>query len=291
MVPDHQEQKLSNVFPPKSIFVIEILALTIHRYDDDVQAPLSLGASDRYYKVAKFPTRNIKTPIVLVYGGSDSLVDINVMLQELPKHTVVKEIPHFEHLDFLWAQQVETLVFPHIFDALETYAGRDHLKVKELAFKSIRNGRFANTQRLSISEDDGSSATAGEASDLSPAENFARKREVAVRKNAPRFMRGSTTRYNEDTTPSSSSSTNPTTTSTHSGGELDSPTPSNDFGPEPNTTTGNAHKRSGSLSSTSSLNSTTKKIGDRGISIGAGKAIVGGVNSPGLSKLSDVDAL
>lgn len=51
-------------------------------YDDDVQAPLSLGASDRYYKVAKFPTRNIKTPIVLVYGGSDSLVDIKVMLRE-----------------------------------------------------------------------------------------------------------------------------------------------------------------------------------------------------------------
>lgn len=291
MVPDHQEQKLSNVFLPKSILIIENLALTIHRYDDDVQVPLSLGASDRYYKVAKFPTRNIKTPIVLVYGGSDSLVDINVMLQELPKHTVVKEIPHFEHLDFLWAQQVETLVFPHVFDALETYAGRDHLNVKELAFKSIRNGRFANTQRLSNSEDDGSSATAGEVSDLSPAENFARKREVAVRKNGPRFIRGSATRYNADTTLSSSSSTDPTATSTHSGGELDSPTRSKGFGPEPNSTTSNAHKRSGSLSSTSSLNSTTKKIGDRGISIGASKAVVGGVNSPGLSKLSDVDAL
>lgn len=268
------------------------MVLTIYRYDDDVQAPLSLGASDRYYKVAKFPTRNIKTPIVLIYGGSDSLVDINVMLRELPKHTVVKEIPHFEHLDFLWAQQVETLVFPHVFDALETYAGRDHLNEMELAFKSIRNGRFANTQRLSVSEDDGSSATAGEASDLSPAENFARKRDVALRKNTPRFMRGSTPRYNEDTTPSSSSSTNPTTTSSkHRGGEVDTPSRSKGSEPEPNTTSSNAHKRSGSLSSTSSLNSSTKKIGDRGISIGASKAIVGGVNSPGLSRLSDVDAV
>ncbi|KAI9828277.1 MAG: hypothetical protein M1819_006615 [Sarea resinae] len=91
-------------------------------YDDDVQTPLSLGGGGKYYKVAKFPTKNIKTPIVLVYGGSDSLVDIKVMLKELPKHTVAKEIPHFEHLDFLWADDVETLVFPHVFQALRTYA-------------------------------------------------------------------------------------------------------------------------------------------------------------------------
>ena len=94
-------------------------------YDDDVQTPISVAASDRYYKVAKFPTRNIKTPIVLVYGGSDSLVDIGVMLRELPSHTTAKEIPHFEHLDFLWAREVHSLVFPHIFEALAAYAGRD----------------------------------------------------------------------------------------------------------------------------------------------------------------------
>ena len=92
-------------------------------YDDDVQTPISVAASDRYYKVAKFPTRNIKTPIVLVYGGSDSLVEIGVMLKELPNHTTAKEIPHFEHLDFLWAREVHSLVFPHIFQALAAYAG------------------------------------------------------------------------------------------------------------------------------------------------------------------------
>ncbi|MCJ1462206.1 cholesterol esterase [Pseudocyphellaria aurata] len=264
----------------------EVAVLIIHRYDDDVQAPWSLRASDRYYKVAKFPTRNIKTPIVLVYGGSDSLVDIDIMLRELPKHTVVKEIPHFEHLDFLWAQHVETLVFPHVFDALETYAGRDHRNEEELAFKSIRNERFTITQRPNLSEDDGSSITAGEASDLSPAENFATKRDVAAKKNVPRFMRGGTPRYSEDKSPSSSSSTNPKTAFAHSGGDVSSPTQLKGSRQEHN----NSIERSGSLSSTSSLNSSTKKIGDRGISIGASKAIVGGVNSPGLSKLSDVDA-
>ena len=90
-------------------------------YDDDSSRTLSIGASNRYYRVAKFPTRNIKTPIVLVYGGSDSLVDIRVMLRELPKHTMAYEVRPYEHLDFLWAKSVDRLVFPHVFDALEYY--------------------------------------------------------------------------------------------------------------------------------------------------------------------------
>lgn len=90
-------------------------------YDDEAPSPLSNRS--KYYKVAKFPTRNIKTPIVLVYGGSDSLVDINIMLKELPRHTIAKEIPHYEHLDFLWAQSVDQLVFPHVFEALDKHAG------------------------------------------------------------------------------------------------------------------------------------------------------------------------
>ncbi|KAG9201216.1 cholesterol esterase [Epicoccum nigrum] len=90
-------------------------------YDDEAPNPITSNRS-KYYKVAKFPTRNIKTPIVLVWGGSDSLVDINVMLKELPRHTVAKEIPHYEHLDFLWASSVDKLVFPHVFEALDKHA-------------------------------------------------------------------------------------------------------------------------------------------------------------------------
>ncbi|KAK5082896.1 cholesterol esterase [Lithohypha guttulata] len=87
-------------------------------YDDDYSGKFKISATNRYYKPAKFPTRNIKTPIVLVYGGSDSLVDIRVMLRELPRHTIASEISHYEHLDFLWAQDVDKLVFPHVFEAL-----------------------------------------------------------------------------------------------------------------------------------------------------------------------------
>ncbi|GAB7354503.1 hypothetical protein MBLNU459_g4972t1 [Dothideomycetes sp. NU459] len=99
---------------------------TFQMYDDEVQAPFSIATAAKYYKVAKFPTRNIKTPIVLVYGGSDSLVDIKVMLKELPKHTIAKEIPHYEHLDFLWASDVDKLVFPYVLDALSDYASGAH---------------------------------------------------------------------------------------------------------------------------------------------------------------------
>jgi lysosomal acid lipase/cholesteryl ester hydrolase len=91
-------------------------------YDDEVTSPTSFSTASKYYKVAKFPTRNIKTPIVLVYGGSDCLVDINLMLKELPKHTIAKCIPKYEHLDLLWASDVDTLVFPHVLEALDSYA-------------------------------------------------------------------------------------------------------------------------------------------------------------------------
>ena len=123
-------------------------------YDDDVQAPLGIGASDRYYKVARFPTRNIKTPIMLVYGGSDSLVDIHVMLKELPRHTVAQEIPHYEHLDFLWGSETATLVFPHVFEALGTFT-----KDVEYADSGIfsRAGYLANVDGAGHSDDDHSS--------------------------------------------------------------------------------------------------------------------------------------
>ena len=91
-------------------------------YDDEVYAPFSIAASERFYKPVKYPTRNIKTPIVLLYGDSDSLVDIGVMLKGLPHTTVAQAIPTYEHLDFLWASDVDRQVFGYVFDALEIYS-------------------------------------------------------------------------------------------------------------------------------------------------------------------------
>lgn len=125
-------------------------------YDDDAPSPLSNRS--KYYKVAKFPTKNIKTPIVLVYGGSDSLVDINIMLKELPRHTIAKEIPHYEHLDFLWAQSVDKLVFPHVFEALEEFAGTEHHLLegqKEQRWRSPGRYRALLQESADLSEQNG----------------------------------------------------------------------------------------------------------------------------------------
>lgn len=114
-------------------------------YDDDVHPPLLLSSSSKYTKVAKYPTRNIKTPVVLVYGGSDSLVDIKVMLRELPSQTVATEIPHYEHLDFLWARDVDTQVFQHVFDALESFTGAEHTKEEYERYRSARHSSLSSS--------------------------------------------------------------------------------------------------------------------------------------------------
>ncbi|KAJ2897548.1 hypothetical protein MKZ38_004620 [Zalerion maritima] len=108
-------------------------------YDDDVHPPIAITTASRYTKVAKFPTRNIRTPIVLLYGGSDSLVDIDAMLHELPPQTLTTEIAHYEHLDFLWARDVTSLVFPHVFDALDSFTGAEHTTEEYDRYKVARN--------------------------------------------------------------------------------------------------------------------------------------------------------
>jgi lysosomal acid lipase/cholesteryl ester hydrolase len=88
-----------------------------HMYDDDVQNPLM---NDRkFYKVAPFPTQNIITPILLLYGKSDTLVDIRLMLSELPASTAHVGFNTFEHLDLLCGDQVDKLIFPYILSALQ----------------------------------------------------------------------------------------------------------------------------------------------------------------------------
>ena len=134
---------------------------TFQMYDDEVSTPLSLSQGSKYYKVAKFPTRNIRTPIVLVYGGSDSLVDIKLMLKELPKHTVAKCIPKYEHLDLLWASDVDRLVFPHVLEALESYALPESTKAGALGWRATSNrievsSPFNESQPPQYSEDESS---------------------------------------------------------------------------------------------------------------------------------------
>lgn len=122
-------------------------------YDDDVTPPPFLDSGiGKYTRVARFPTRNIKTPCVLVYGGSDSLVDIDVMLKQLPKHTVATEVPHYEHLDFLWARDVDKLVFPHVVDALESFSDSGHSKEDFAKYRAARDASLGPSMGSSYAD-------------------------------------------------------------------------------------------------------------------------------------------
>lgn len=250
-------------------------------YDDDVQAPFSIGASDRYYKVARFPTRNIKTPIVLVFGGSDGLVDIKVMLKELPRHTVAREIPHFEHLDFLWAQDVDTLVFPHIFDALKEYAGRDHGKDQHVTYPIERDGPFSPIQVseysgdgiFSLSMNDRATGLKAIGQDASQENNLSPSTPLLKSHSIDPVY----TSLGDHPLSTQSSATN---SPTHDAADPASPT----LLLERNI----INKRRGSSSCSRSLDSVgkLKRAGDGGIDIGAGKATVS-VTSPQFRKVNE----
>ena len=234
-------------------------------YDDDVQAPLSIGAIDRYYKVAKFPTRNIKTPILLVYGGSDSLVDIKVMRKELPRHTVAKEVPHFEHLDFLWGQEVDTLVFPYVFEALGIYAGRDHLK----GFS--KGSRLALAQGGEYSSDElSSSVTPGDTTDVGAGPNHRDDNRASLQTSPESVKTVSPTAPSFGSAPGSyNQHEQPATPLRSKFPEIEPPSAGSNI----------KHKRDSSRSSIRSVDN-IQHFGERGISLRASRATVGAVSSP-----------
>lgn len=96
-----------------------------HMYDDDGESFFGQG-NKYFYRVASFPTQNITSPILLLYGKSDSLVDIDVMVSELPEGTASIGFDTFEHLDMIWGQSIDKLIFPYVFSALKSI---DHAPV------------------------------------------------------------------------------------------------------------------------------------------------------------------
>lgn len=79
----------------------------------------------RPYLIANFPTRtNIKVPILLLYGSSDLLVDIDVMKRNLPPNGVFDiKVENHEHLDLIWADDVDVLVFNQVIKFIDSISG------------------------------------------------------------------------------------------------------------------------------------------------------------------------
>lgn len=83
-----------------------------HMYSDTNTTP---GAASITY-----PLKSIQIPIHLIYGTTDSLVDIDVMLNQLPdKYTTAEPVENHEHLDNIWGFDVKQKVFSHVLNYLD----------------------------------------------------------------------------------------------------------------------------------------------------------------------------
>jgi lysosomal acid lipase/cholesteryl ester hydrolase len=110
-------------------------------YDDEPYTPAlrSTKHSPRPgYRPAKFPTRNIATSIVILYGDIDSLVDIGAMRHELPEHRLdIRRLRGYEHLDILWGRNVHVDVIPQVVSALRQHCvNPEMIKSDADAFRS-----------------------------------------------------------------------------------------------------------------------------------------------------------
>lgn len=264
-------------------------------YDDD--PPLSFGNSTRFTKVAKYPTRNIKTPIVLVYGGSDSLVDIKAMLRELPRTTVATEIPHYEHLDFLWARDVAAQVFPHVFDALDSFTDAEHSRDEYATYRRARTQSLGKSgtfwRRARNNNDDTSSPRDGRGSISSDVNDsdagsttalaLRGASEVLERQKLPHQAREGILRsvqFSEDEGDVSSSATVLDNTNGTSGADAPT-TPSHSQDRKGSTSPHFLKTRSSSGSLRDAMRSGGP--GARGISLGASKAVGGVINTDATS--------
>lgn len=111
-------------------------------YDDDVQKVIRAPGRHRpsgvtSYAPARFPTRNIVAPTVLMYGDADSLVDIDVMLRQLPAHTTARQLHGYEHLDIIWGEEVDKDVNPYVVEALRDHAVRPQRIVSEIKLNGL----------------------------------------------------------------------------------------------------------------------------------------------------------
>ena len=155
-------------------------------FDDDIHQLMSISTSNKFSKVAKYPTRNIRTPVVLVYGGSDSLVDIKAMLKELPPQTVATEIPHYEHLDFLWARDVDIQVFQHVFDALDSFTDAEHTEEEYDRYFMVRkesligSGAVAGHVHRRSESEASTTAVEGEDANAEVLRHRAREQEISA---------------------------------------------------------------------------------------------------------------
>lgn len=121
-----------HLFSPTSVksVVHWFQIITKHRfqmYDEGGYAgsaltALSMHNAHNNHRVAPFPVQTITTPSLLIYGKSDMLMDIEFTKKSLDSCQKIDiiGIDHYEHMDTLWATDVEELVFKPVLDHIMT---------------------------------------------------------------------------------------------------------------------------------------------------------------------------
>ncbi|KAJ1965756.1 hypothetical protein GGI12_000548 [Dipsacomyces acuminosporus] len=120
-----------------------------------------------------YPLNRITTRISLLHGGSDSLSSVDTLLDNIEVGTdECICIDHYEHMDFLWADSVGSLVYPKVLelmgikesfahDDLDESAGNESSEYEKIPSKNSQNllsihphgnnsSNGALTRRLSI---------------------------------------------------------------------------------------------------------------------------------------------
>lgn len=99
----------------------------------------------------QYPLNNIQIPITLIYGDTDSLVDIKVMLSQLPRdNTEAIPVAGHEHLDMIWGSDIDLLVFTHVIRKLFSPlpSSRDLVGASESVHNFLTNGTFHSNLSL-----------------------------------------------------------------------------------------------------------------------------------------------
>ncbi|KAK5670802.1 hypothetical protein BDV3_005007 [Batrachochytrium dendrobatidis] len=73
------------------------------------------------YHIPRFPTSQIQTPIAIIYGGKDTLPDMDYILKNTPMPSYILKIEEYEHLQFLWGSGISKVIFPAILGLLHNH--------------------------------------------------------------------------------------------------------------------------------------------------------------------------
>lgn len=110
---------------------------------DDTTALLNPG-----HIPPSLPIEQVSCPIAVFLGGRDTLCDADYTLGKCAERIVeVHRIGEYEHLDFIWADDVQEQITPRLLELLSRLQARPKVE------KARRPSSSQNTSRLRISSD------------------------------------------------------------------------------------------------------------------------------------------